>query len=215
MKIAVVGATGLTGSRIVPEAASRGHRVTAISRHPEKTLPELQVTAVACDVFDTGALARILSGHDVVIFAYSPRNDHATNRKEPHRLATLSVIAATKQASVPRLFAVGGAGTLTTPSGARLMDTPEFPPSYLESAISTAQVLYLLKEEPDLDWTFISPAAYFAEPDVRTGNYRLGADELLVDAEGRSRLSLKDLAVAIVDDVEHWRHSRRRFSAAY
>jgi putative NADH-flavin reductase len=215
VKIAVVGATGLTGSRIVPEAASRGHRVTAISRHPEKTPPEAHVTAVACDVFDTIALAKILSGHDVVIYAYSPRNDHATNRSEPHRMATVSVIAATKQASVPRLLAVGGAGTLKTLSGVRLMDTPEFPPAYRESAISTAQVLSLLKEEPHLDWAFISPAASFAQPDLRTGKYRLGKDQMLVDAEGRSELSQKDLAVAIIDDVEQWRHSRQRFSVAY
>jgi putative NADH-flavin reductase len=215
MKIAVIGGTGLTGSAIVPEAANRGHDVTAISRHPEKTVARPKVTAVACDVFDTGRLSEIIKGNDWVVHAYSPRNDHDVNRSEPHRLATQSIIDATGTAGVKYMFAVGGAGTLETASGRLVMDMPDFPPIYLESARSTAQIKPMLQAQNAFEWTYMSPALFFDMSRGRTGKYRLGGDQPVIGENGKGEISLQDLAVAVVDEIENPRHLGRRFTIGY
>jgi putative NADH-flavin reductase len=215
MKIAVIGGTGLTGSVIVPEAANRGHEVTAISRHPEKTAAHPKVTAIACDVFDTERLAGILKGHDWVVHAYSPRNDHDVNRSEPHRLATQSIIDATRSAGVKRLFAIGGAGTLEAAPGKLVMDMPDFPPLYLESARSTAQIKPMLQAQTAFEWTYMSPALFFDMSRGRTGKYRLGGEQPVIDENGKGEISLQDLAVAVVDEIENPRHLGHRFTIGY
>lgn len=215
MKIAVIGATGLIGVGLVPEAASRGHAVTALCRHPEQVPARANVTALACDVFDTAALTAALRGQDAVIHSYSPRRDHDTDRTAPHVAATRSIIAATRAAGVKRLLAVGGAGTLLLPDGSKVMDAPNFPPEYRESAISTAQVLVVLREDAaDLDWTFLSPSLFFDERG-RSGQFRLGLDDALFDPAGHSNISIADYAVAMIDECETPRHTGRRFTVGY
>jgi uncharacterized protein len=215
VRVAIIGATGLLGVGMVPEAASRGHRVTAICRHPEQDPSLENVTAVACDVFETTPLAKILEGHDAVIHSYSPRRDHETGRTGPHIAATRSIIAATRSAGVPRLLAAGGAGSLLMPDGSKVMASPQFPPEYMESAISTGEVLTILKTEADdLDWTFLSPSLFFDERG-RSGQFRLGLDHALFDADGNSTISIEDYAIAMIDELETPRHSRRRFTVGY
>jgi uncharacterized protein len=214
MKVAVIGATGLMGTSLVPEAASRGHEVTAICRHPEQ-IPSLpNVTPVKCDVMDEDALAAVLRSHDAVIHSYSPRRDFTVNRTGPHRAATQAIINATKRAGIKRLLAVGGAGTLKLPDGSRVVDAPTFPPEWLESAHSTAEVLYMLREEPTLDWTFLSPSLFFDERG-RSGKFRLGKDDALFDETGQSRISIPDYAVAMIDELEKPRHTHQRFTVGY
>lgn len=215
MRVAIIGATGLLGTGLTPEAASRGHLATAICRHPDQIPPRDNVTAVACDIFETNRLAAILTGHDAVIHSYSPRRDHASDRTGPHVAATRSIIAATRAAKVPRLLAVGGAGTLLLPDGRKVMDAPDFPPEYRESAISTAAVKDVIAAEADdLDWTFLSPSLMFDERG-RTGRFRLGHDHALFDASGASAISIEDYAVAMIDELETPRHSRVRFTVGY
>jgi uncharacterized protein len=215
VRVAIIGATGLLGVGMVPEAASRGHRVIAICRHPEQVPLRENVTAVACDIFETAQLTTILAGQDAVIHSYSPRRDHDTDRSGPHIAATRSIIAATRIAGVKRLLAVGGAGTLLLPDGSKVMESANFPPEYMESAISTGEVLTILKTEADdLDWTFLSPSLFFDERG-RSGLFRLGLDEALFDANGKSTISIEDYASAMIDELETPRHSRRRFTVGY
>jgi uncharacterized protein len=215
MRVAIIGATGLLGVAMVPEAASRGHQVTAICRHPEQVPATANVKPVACDIFETDRLTAILEGHDAVIHSYSPRRDHDTERSGPHMAATRSIIAATRDAGVSRLLAVGGAGTLLLPDGGKVLAAPDFPPEYRESAISTAEVLTILKAEADdLEWTFLSPSLFFDERG-RSGQFRLGLDHALFDSHGNSAISIEDYAVAMVDELETPRHTRRRFTVGY
>ena len=125
-----------------------------------------------------------------------------------------SIIAATRQAAVPRLLVVGGAGSLEVSPGVQLMDTPAFPAAWQATAEGARQALKRLQQETQLDWTMLSPAAQL-EPGARTGSFRLGGDPLLADAEGHSRISVQDYAVAMIDELERPAHSRRRFSVAY
>ena len=203
MKIALIGATGFIGSRLLAELTSRGHQVTAIVRNPGKVPQGAGVTALKGDVYDRDGLAALLAGHDAVISAvHYTASDPAT------------LLAAVKQSGVKRYLVVGGAGSLEVAPGVKLFDTKEFPAIYLDEARKGGAYLDLLKGEPGLDWTFLSPSALI-EPGERTGKFRLGKDQLLVDGKGQSRISAEDYAVALVDELEKPAHSRQRFTVGY
>ena len=203
MSIALIGATGFIGSRILTELVSRGHAVTAIMRNPEKVPALAGVTAVKGDILDKDGLAKLLAGHEVAISSV-------------HYLASDAdaLLGAVKQSGVKRYLVVGGAGSLEVAPGVKLVDTPEFPAVYLDEARKGAAYLEMLKQEKGLDWTFLSPSAIIA-PGERTGTFRLGLDQLLVDGNGESRISAEDYAVALVDELEKPAHSRRRFTVGY
>lgn len=211
-KIALIGATGFVGAAILKEAISRGHSVTALVRNTDKVAKLDNVTAVKSDVFDTDALASQLAGHDIVISAYNPGWTDA-NIRENHIKGSRSINAAAKKAGVKRLIAVGGAGSLEI-NGQQLVDSPDFPADWKEGALGARQALNELREEKDLDWTFVSPAIML-EPGERTGKYRLGVDQPVFDEKGESKISVDDLAVAIIDEAEQGKHIGKRFTAAY
>jgi putative NADH-flavin reductase len=213
MKIALIGATGYVGSHLLNEALDRGHEVTAIVRHPERLPVRAGLTAKKGDVYDQEALAALLPGHDAVISAFSMDKD-AQDVYQSMVDGAQAIIAATKKAGVKRLLVVGGAGSLETAPGQQVIDDPDFPPAWKAGALGTRQFLYLLREEPELEWSFLSPAQML-QPGERTGTFRLGGDQLLSDAEGQCRISLQDYAVAMIDELEEPQHSRKRFCVAY
>lgn len=202
MKIALIGATGNAGSRILAELVSRGHEVTAIVRHPEKVPANPKVTARKGDVHDKAGLAALLAGHDAVISSV-----HFT-ASDPHTL-----IEAVRASGVKRYLVVGGAGSLEVAPGVTLVSTPEFPAIYKEEATKGAEFLGILRAEKDLDWTFLSPSALFV-PGERTGKFRLGSDRLLTNDKGSS-ISFEDYAIALADEIEKPAHSRARFTVGY
>src|ERR1700723_4225988 len=202
MKIALIGATGNAGSRILAELSRRGHHITAIARHPEK-LPALPgVTPMKADADDVAGLAAAIKGHDVVISSV-----HFT-ASDPHKL-----IAAVREARIPRYLVVGGAGSLEVAPGVKLIDTPQFPAMYRAEAAAGGAFLDLLRQETALDWTFLSPSAMFV-PGERTGKFRLGKDQLLTNDKGSS-ISFEDYAIAAGEELEKPAHSRQRFTVGY
>lgn len=212
MDIAIIGASGFIGSALRREALAREHRVTALVSQPGKLEPAPHVTVVKTDVNATDALASQLQGHDAVLSAFS---GHAQEDVEGYYLKGVrSVIEATRRCGVPRLLVVGGAGSLEVAPGVQLLDTPQFPPAYRASAEGARKALALLREERELDWTMLSPSAVIA-PGERTGHFRLGGDQLLANAQGESRISVEDYAMAFIDELERPAHSRRRFTAGY
>jgi len=202
MKIALIGATGNAGSRILAELSRRGYSVTAIARHPEKVPPLPGVTAARGDAGDVSGLAAILKGHDVVVSSV-----HFT-ASDPHKL-----IAAVHAAGVARYLVVGGAGSLEVAPGVKLIDTPEFPAIYKAEAAAGGVFLDLLRQETKLDWTFLSPSALFVAGE-RTGKFRIGGNQLLSNEKGSS-ISFEDYAIALVDEIEKPAHSRQRFTVGY
>lgn len=203
MKIAVVGASGNAGSRIVAELANRGHSVSAIARHPEKIAIRENVTAKQGDVLDQAGLARLFAGHDVAISSV-----HFLD-SDPVRL-----IAAARDSRVGRYLVVGGAGSLEVAPGVRLVTTAGFPVAYKAEAEKGGAFLDLLRQEKELNWTFLSPSALFV-PGERTGKFRLGTDQLLTAADGKSSISFEDFAVALADEIERPAHIRQRFTVGY
>ena len=203
MKIAVAGASGRAGSRITAELAGRGHQVTGIARNPVKILAHPNVTAVKGDANDRAELARLWAGHDVAISSiHFSASDAET------------LIGAAKDSGVSRYLVVGGAGSLEVAPGVRLVTTPGFPAAYKAEAEKGAAFLDRLRQEKELDWTFLSPSAMI-DFGSRTGKFRLGTDQLLVDAEGKSFISFEDFAVAMADEIERPAHRRARFTVGY
>ncbi|MBV6286319.1 NAD(P)-dependent oxidoreductase [Pseudomonas aegrilactucae] len=202
-KIAIIGATGRAGSQLLEEALRRGHQVTAIARDPSRLQGREGVTPVALDVTRADDLAQVLSGHEVVLSAA-----HFATVAPPQ------IIGPVKRAGVKRLLVVGGAGTLLLPSGQRVIDSPDFPAAYKSEASAGAVFLDTLRQEHELDWTFLSPSAEFVEGE-RTGHYTLGKDHLLIGADGKSWITFADYAIALLDEVETPAHSKQRFTVGY
>lgn len=212
-KIALIGATGFVGSAILQEAAQRGHQIKALVRHPEKVETSANIKAVAVDINNVQELATHLAGSDIVISAFNGGwSDPDIRRK--HLAGSRAIAAATRQAGVKRLIEIGGAGSLEIAPGLQLVDTPEFPAEYKEGALGAREALAELRKEQDLDWTFVSPAIIL-QPGPRSGQYRLGGDAPVFDDKGDSKISVADLAVAILDEAEQGKHIRQRITAAY
>ncbi len=203
MKIAILGATGRAGTRLIMELVTRGHQITGISRHPEKLDAGAGVTAQYGDVQKPDELAKVLAGHDAVIHSVTFANTDEAK-----------VVAAVKQAGVKRLLVVGGAASLEVSPGVALIDTPGFPEEIKREAGPGRDFLVALRKETDLDWTFLSPAVIFA-PGERTGKFRVGDDKLMTAPDGPSRISMEDYAIAMADEIDNPKHSRQRFSVAY
>jgi len=202
MKVTVLGASGRAGSEITQELARRGHQVLAVARKPDAIAAAPGVTAVAGDASDPAALAELIRGSDAVISALH------------FDVSAETLLSALRQAGVERLLVTGGAASLEVAPGVRLIDTPDFPEEWKVFAQGGIAFLEALRGETQIDWTFFSPAAFIFEG-PRTGQFRLGGDQLVVDAAGESKISFADYAIAMVNELEQHRHGRARFTAAY
>jgi putative NADH-flavin reductase len=203
MKTALIGVTGRVGSRLLAELLRRGHHVTGIARNTGKLAGQPGLVPKNADADQPAQLAPLLAGHDAVISALKFATTDAA-----------ALITAVKQARVKRLMVVGGAATLEVAPGHILLDAPGFPAAYRPEAEGGRRFLDILRGERELDWTFLSPPAEF-DPGERTGKFRLGTDQLLTDANGKSWISMEDYAIAFVDELETPRHSRQRFTVGY
>lgn len=202
-KIALIGAAGNIGSRILDEALRRGHAVTALSRAPAKLGTRDGMTPQAAETKDVAGLAAIVAGHDVAIASVKwNENDIA------------GVIEAIRRSGVKRAMFVVGAGSLIRSDGRTHFDYMAEKGVQPPTSLPAMRALEAIRKVEDLDWTAISPPASI-QPGVRTGKFRLGGDKLLEDEKGQSLISREDFAIAIVDEVETPRHVRKRFTAAY
>ena len=217
MKIALIGATGFVGAPVLSELLSRGHTVTVLARNPSKLAAQSELnpglTVVAADVLDATQVAKAVAGHDAVISAYNP----GWSEPKIHDLflqGSQAILDGVKQSGVKRVLVVGGAGSLYVAPGLQLVDTPPFPAEYKQGALAARELLNRIKLESTLEWSFLSPPIGLA-PGERTGQYRVGADDLLPgQGDQPAGISVADLAVAIVDEMEKAQHVRRRFTVA-
>lgn len=214
-KIVLIGASGFVGSALLKEALGRGHTVKAIVRHAGRLpLQHPKLTVSEVDVMDTEALTRQLGGYDAVLSAYNPgwkNPDIAEDTLKGYG----SIICAVRKAGVNRLQIVGGAGSLLVAPDIRLMDSGAIPADILPAVKNLAKVYQdYLSGEKYIDWVFFSPAADIF-PGERTGVFRLGKDNLVVDEEGKSRISVEDYAVAMLDELERPQHHYERFTIGY
>ena len=213
--VLLIGATGFVGSAVLNELASRGHKVTAVVRNIEKLAKNDLVNAVKEDVANVDAIAKLAEGKDAIISAYNPgwtNPDIATLITENYP----KILEAAKKSGVERLLIVGGAGTLFCAPGLRVVDSGAIPEEIM-GGVRPLGDFYLntLMNENDIDWVFFSPAGVFDQEGKKTGNYRLGKDNLIVDAEGNSHISVQDYADAMVNELEKPAHHKERFTIGY
>lgn len=214
-KTALIGASGFVGSVILKELLSRGYHVEALVRNPENVKVEnTRLTVKKVDVADTKALASDLKGYDTVISAYNP----GWTNPDIYNLTLQNyprIVEAAKEAGVKRLLIVGGAGTLFCAPGLRVVDSGVIPAEIMDGVKSLGKFyLDTLNNEKSIDWVFFSPAGSL-EPGEATGTYRLGKDDLIVDNEGKSRITVGDYAKAMVDELENPSHHQERFTIGY
>ena len=213
--VVLIGASGFVGTAILNELLNRGHKVTAIVRDPTKVTasnPNLKV--VQADLTDTDVLIEASKGKDAVISAYNPGWKNPNIYEETLKNYPL-IVDSVKKAGVERLLIVGGAGTLFYAPGKMVMDADDIPAKLLPGIKSLGEFyLNTLRKENDIDWIFLSPAANMT-PGERTGKFRIGKDDLVVDVNGDSNISVEDYAVAMVDELEQKHHHKERFTIGY
>lgn len=212
MRITLFGAAGNVGRRVIAEALSRGHQVTAVTRNPERAqgLPA-NIAVRRGDAANPEDVATLSAGQDLVIAATRP----APGVEDELVAATEGLLAGLRGSGV-RLLLVGGAGSLTVPGtdGLTLLETPGFPSEIRPIALAGSAQLAACQADKGTDWSYLSPPASL-EPGQRTGRYRIGGDTLLVDEAGASAISMEDFAVALLDEAERPQHHRKRFTVAY
>lgn len=213
--VVLIGASGFVGTAILNELLNRGHKVTAIVRDPAKVTasnPNLKV--IQADVTDTDVLIEASKGKDAVISAYNPGWKNPNIYEETLKNYPL-IVDSVKKAGVERLLIVGGAGTLFYAPGKMVMDADDVPAKLLPGIKSLGEFyLNTLRKENDIDWIFLSPASNMT-PGERTGKFRIGKDDLVVDVNGDSNISVEDYAVAMVDELEQKHHHKERFTIGY
>ena len=211
MKLFIFGASGMVGQALVQEALRRGHQVTAAARDVSKAAATPGVALKQVDAGNESAVREAVAGSDAVIAAVS-------GRKSGHDTVPAiarSLLAALPLAGVPRLLWVGGAGSLEVAPGVPLMSAPNFPAAYKDEALGQGRALEVFRASAStLNWTYFSPAALL-QPGERTGQYRVGGDQLLTDAAGNSQISVADFALAMLDELDRNAHPRQRITFAY
>ena len=215
-KVAVIGATGFVGTQVVKELANRGYFVIALARNTSKIEESENVKAVTADIYNTAELSEILKGNDAVISTFNPGWTNP-NIFEDFLKGAESIEKAVEESGVKRFITVGGAGSLYIAENLQLIDTPEFPTEIKPGAEAARQYLEMIKKNENLDWTFFSPAIEMHQgtAGVRKGTYRTALENPVFDENGRSVLSVEDVAVALVDELENNQFVKQRFTAAY
>jgi uncharacterized protein len=212
-KIMLIGSSGMIGQRILHEALDRGHHVTCLVRENSGTGEHrAELDYHTGDIFKPETVATAALDHDVVVSAYGPgKGDSDLEVKAAH-----SLIEALMRVEPIRLIVVSGAGSLEVKPGVQMVDTPDFPAEWKPIALAHREALEVFRKAgmAEFDWTAISPAALIA-PGARTGYYRTGTDQLLVDDKGKSYISAEDFAVAVVDELEKPQFQGQRFTVGY
>ncbi len=216
MKITLIGATGFVGTPLLTEMLSRGHAVTALARDPARLAARPGLSVRSGDALKPADVVAAARGADALVSAFNPGWAHP-QLAEQFIAGSRAIVAGARAAGVPRLLVVGGAGSLFVAPGVQLVDTPAFlehvPPNVVPGARAARDLLTELRGVTDLDWTFVSPPAQLV-PGARSGHYRLGGETLLMAGNAPAGITVSDLAVAIVDELERPAHHQRRFTVA-
>ncbi len=214
MNTVLIGATGYVGSNILTEALSRKHRVTAVARHVEKMpVKDTNLDVRQADILKQNEAIEIIKGHEAVISAYNPGWKNPDIYDE-YLKGYKSIIESMHKTGVKRIIMIGGAGSLYVKPGLQLVDSPDFPDDWKQGALAARQLYNTILNEDELQWTFVSPAVQLI-PGGRTCEFRYGDNNVLFNDKNESKISVEDLAFAVVNELENPKYIRKRFTVAY
>lgn len=214
MNIVLIGATGYVGSQILTEALNRNHKVTAVARHANKiSITSNNIIIRQCDILKQNETIEIIKGHEAVISAYNPGWKNPDIYDEYIR-GYKSILESMHKTGVKRIIIIGGAGSLYVKPGLQLVDSPEFPDDWKQGALAARQLYNTIQNEDELKWTFVSPAAQLV-PGDRTGEFRYGENDVLFNEKNESKISVQDLAVAVLNELENPSYIKKRFTVTY
>ncbi|MBX9848458.1 MAG: NAD(P)H-binding protein [Rhodocyclaceae bacterium] len=213
MKIALIGATGFVGAAVLAELLQRGHSVGALARNPAKLAAQDKLTVIKADVLDSEQVATAVAGYDAVISAYNPGWTNP-NIHDEFLQGSEAILAGLRMVGVKRVLVVGGAGSLYLPDGSQLVDSPDFPAEWKPGALAARELLNRIRKDTVLDWTFLSPPVHL-EPGAHEGPYRVSEETPIMAGNAPGRITVADLAVAIVDEIETPKFVQKRFTVGY
>jgi hypothetical protein len=211
MNIAIIGATGRIGQRILSEAVARGHQVTALTTNPSKIPADAgKVSWKTANALDAESVSKATEDQDVLISAYAPP------RSDPDEIVSVakSLLTVAERHPALRLLIVGGAGSLEAEPGKTVIDAGMIPAEWIAIPAAHKKALDIYRANTSSDWSYFSPALMI-QPGERTGKFRLGGEKLLVGANGKSEISMEDYAAAMLDEAEKPLHVRQRFTIGY
>jgi len=216
MKVVLIGSSGFVGKHLQKELLQRGYDVTVMVRKTGAVAPQEGLTVVSGDAYSSESVASAVKNHDAVVSAFNPGwND--PELFDNFIRGSDAIVRGVEATGVRRLVVIGGAGSLFVAPGVQLVDTEDFaahvPPNIVPGARAARDALNTMRSNTSLDWTFVSPPAFLEEGE-RTGAYRIGGEDLLMDGDKPAGISVADFAVAVVDELETPRHIKARFTVA-
>ncbi len=214
MDIVLIGATGFVGSNILTEALNRKHKVTAVARHTENiSVTNNNLDIKQGDILKQNQALEIIKGHQAIISAYNPGWKNP-DIYDDYLKGYQSILAAASKTGVKRIIIIGGAGSLFVKPDLQLVDSPDFPKEWKQGAMAARELYNKIQGEKDLQWTFICPAIQLI-PGERTEKFRYGENNVIFDNNNESKITVQDLAVAVVNELEIPKYIRKRFTVAY
>jgi uncharacterized protein len=213
LNIVVYGGSGAIGSRIVNEAAARGHNVTVVDKSPKPDIAPKGVKVVAGDVFDKQDILKNIAGADALVSSIVVRPAPTTDFALSVVKSEVEALRAQTGPKKTRLLVVGGGSSLYGADGKRVIERfGNRQDGEIKSSVDAVD--WLKAEVKDVQWSFFSPNGSFS-PGKRTGTYRFGTDKIIVDANGRSAISYEDYAAAMIDEIEKPQYINKHFTAGY
>lgn len=216
MKIAVIGSTGYVGSNIIKELVSRDFETLGISNTDMATSQNKYLTYINVNILNTEELASRIKGYDVLISAFSAGWGNP-NYQEDFINGANSIQRAAVLVGISRYIVIGGSGSLYVSENTQAVDTYTFPEDFKPVATATRDYYNILTKDKSFNWLYISPA-FEMHPGIttgRTGKYRFGTMNPIFDENGRSSISVEDLAVAVVDEIENKQFKQTIYTVAY
>lgn len=189
VKIAVLGATGGTGSILVDLARAAGHDVIAVARRPEAVTSGVPVRAA--DARSANEVAIAITGADAVAFCVGPRGRSSDHLLEQSMTATLAAISA---AGVRRLVAISASGPFINGDDLLLRLAKPIVGRIFREPFSDFIAMEPLIRASTVDWTIVRPAQLLDGP--ARGSYRSRADG---NVRRGFNIRRADLAQAVLD----------------
>lgn len=226
--VVVYGASGQIGRFIVEEALNRGHKVIGVSRNPDKfEIDHANFSSVKGDVTSAESMKTIIQDTDVMVISVGGRGAGNLPENTPQAKAAQTAVAILAELGEdgPRAIQIGGGITMLPTREEMVAVITDMIGKAPEPGTPNHAMFFGHQDALDtyrasnVKWTVLTPPFIIRglrnTPYKRIGKYRTSTTGLVKMKNGRSAISVADLAVAIVDEIETPRFIGQRFTIGY